>query len=327
MSVGPAPCPPYSTAIFNPDGTLSISWYRFWSGLSGIIPGSTPVFPPSQFSQFGMSLNEIDQVVQGLLPPSIPPAADNSGAIQQFLSAQSPSAVDQEARDLANQAFARVPYPPPLPGIPIIICTQATFPDLTVTVPSIIIVTDYAHTIYWDGTNAAFIDGGNRFFAMFDIDPTADATRPGWHLLDGTANVPYLNADGTLSTYTVEDATIAFFLEVGLANSGPTAAVAPGFSGTSATGNAAFSPANTASGNAAITGNTGGDSGGQSVAAGVGATVPGEPHTHPSGSIADSGHVHSYTPTDTGHSHAKGTFAVDATGEPRKLVRRAFFRQ
>lgn len=296
MSVGPAPCPPYSTAIFNPDGTLSVSWYRFWSGLSGITPGSTPVSPPSQFSQFGMSLNEIDQVVQGLLSPWTPPAADNSGAIQQFLSAQSPSAVDQEARDLANQAFARVPYPPPLPGIPIIVCTQATFPDLTVTVPSIIIVTDYAHTIYWDGTNPAFIDGGNRFFAMFDIDPTADATRPGWHLLDGTVNVPYLNADGTLGTYTVENATTAFFLEAGIANSGPTAAVAP-----------------------TITGTTDGTSLSASEGAGsVDGGGVGSPQAVPNGAI---------TIAPNPHSHGLTGTTISNTGEPRKLVRRTFFRQ
>lgn len=188
-----------------------------------------------------------------------------------------------------------------------------------------VFVSDYVHMIYWDGSAANFAGDQSGCISLWESDPGT-----GYHLCDGST-VNRLNADGTITGVTLQDLTsvgaLAAFLEAGGANSGPTAATAPGFSGASATGNAAFNPANTVGGTANISGNTGNDSGTQIVAAGAGATVPAEPHTHSAGTIADSGHIHAYTPTDTGHAHGKGTFAVDSTGEPRKLVRRPFYRQ
>ena len=214
------------------------------------------------------------------------------------------------SHETSQSKFPAAPYASRRP-VEIVVCTQATFPTLTSgSIPFLIVVTDYQHTIFWNGTAAAFVDGGNCYIALFDIDPGA-----GWHLLDGTASVPYLNADGTLSTYTVEDATTAFFLEAGLSNSGPTAAVAPTFTGTPAT------PAGTVSA-PVFSGtpktwdvvNVVSVSGTQSVLTG---DATNNPYT-PAGTIS--------APTFTG-TPATPAGTISTTGEPRKLVRRPFFRQ
>lgn len=214
------------------------------------------------------------------------------------------------AADLGVLAFATaVRRQPPL-SPQIVFCTQATFPVLAnLPGPTLIIVTDYGHSIYWDGTTPVFVDGGNCFIALFDIDPGA-----GWHLLDGTANVPYLKADGTLGTYTVENATTAFFLEAGLANSGPTAAVAPGLTMNPYTPSGNVSSVFTGTA-IPLTNST--------LFAVTGATT---------GITSVGGSITTFTPAGTIVSVFAGiavapTGSVDATGEPRKLVRRAYFRQ
>lgn len=219
---------------------------------------------------------------------------------------------DDGAMDVAIEALclasvSRAAIAPPQ----IVFCTQSTFPVLSgVAANTMIAVTDYAHLIYWDGSISSFLDGGNCFIALFDIDPGS-----GWHLLDGAVNVPYLKADGTLGAYTVEDATIAFFLEAGMANSGPTAASAPTFTGTP------VAPAGTNSA-PTFTGtpktwdvvNVVSAAGTQSV---LKDDATNNPYT-PAGSVS--------APIFTG-SPLTPAGTVSATGEPRRLVRRAYFRQ
>lgn len=193
-------------------------------------------------------------------------------------------------------------------------------------------VTDFNHVLRWTGSAWGFApgDSGSAYLTLFEVDPGT-----GWHLYDG-ATVDYLLSDGTTASAVLPNlAGTAAFLEAGGTNSGPTAAVAPGISGS--TGSTAVTVTGTsASGTANIapvSGNTNNDGGTPQTllytAGLVSATVPAEPHTH--GFIVaptDSGHTHgvgSYA--GAAHTHGVGTLTVDATGEPRKLVRRPFFRQ
>jgi len=59
-------------------------------------------------------------------------------------------------------------------------------------------VSDYNHVLEYDGTKFQWGPGdlGSGWTAEFLVAPTA----LGWHLLDGTAAVPYLQSDGSLGT-------------------------------------------------------------------------------------------------------------------------------
>lgn len=170
--------------------------------------------------------------------------------------------------------------------------------------PFLVSVTDFNHVLQWTGTGWQWGPGepGSGMLVLFEVDPTG----VGWHLYDGTANVPYLKSDGTLGTVTLPDLTSvvgnAAFLDAGSPNGGPNAAVAPGLSGSTA---------------AAATGLTVGNDNGLGTTftqgSGLAVTVASHPHNHPV--------------TDPTHSHAFGTLAADATGKPRNLVRRPWFRQ
>ena len=81
----------------------------------------------------------------------------------------------------------------------IAICTQATFPDLsTLAANSLILVTDFAHLILWDGSAATFADDGNDYYVL----GTRSTDSPGWHAVDGST-VDILNPDGTLTSKTL----------------------------------------------------------------------------------------------------------------------------
>ncbi len=178
--------------------------------------------------------------------------------------------------------------------------------------------TTYSHRLRFSGTvwNWAPGESGSGMLELFEVDPTGN----GWHLYDGTANVPYLKADGTTATITLPDLTsagaLAAFLEGGSPNSGPTAASAPTFTG------ASFTP-----------------SGSVSAPTFTGTPAPITTSTFTPVALATTamtsldGSTTSYTPAGTNSTPTftgtPGTPAgtISATGEPRKLVRRPFFRQ
>ena len=193
-------------------------------------------------------------------------------------------------------------------------------------------VTDYAHILRWSGSAWGWApgDGGSGMGpVLFEINPGT-----GWALYDGST-VAYLKADGTTANVTLPDLTSAAnkaaFLEGGGTNSGPTAAVAPGISGSVAAAATGVTTNAAATGISVTTsGTTDNDSGGGTVvAAGAGTTVASHTHNHgvPGlvGTVTDPTHSHGIN--DPTHTHAIGTLAVDATGEPRKIIRRPYFRQ
>lgn len=219
-----------------------------------------------------------------------------------------------------NSLFARVLLSPPF-----LSSLQADLSGLAASLTGadaglLVNVTDYSHVLQWTGSAWQWGPGdiGSGMFALFEIDPGT-----GWHLYDGTANVPYLKSDGTLGAVTLPDlvsaANKAAYAKAGTPNGGPNAATAPGITGTTATGTAAIA-GSTASGTA----NIGNDNGIPGITTpGIGLNVPAEPHTH-----IDAGHTHGLgSIADAGHTHGFGSIAADAVGQPRNLVRRPFFRQ
>lgn len=97
-------------------------------------------------------------------------------------------------------------------------------------------VTDFAHILKWTGTAWVYADPTDPAgrVAAFLVDPSPTT---GWHLCDGTANVPYLKSDGTTGTQTLPDLTSAAnkaaYIKLGSpASATPNAAVAPNFTGT-----------------------------------------------------------------------------------------------
>lgn len=171
----------------------------------------------------------------------------------------------------------------------------------------IVYVTDYAHLLMWTGSGWTWGpgDSGSGMMQLFEVDPTG----AGWHLYDGTANVKYLKSDGTTGTVNLPDLTSvpanAAYPKGGSPNSGPNAATAPTLSGQTDNASTGVTiPANT--GSASLI--SGAVAGGVSVASGA--------HTHPEGPV-----------TDPQHHHTLSAASVSATGEPRNIVRRPWFRQ
>lgn len=122
----------------------------------------------------------------------------------------------QNALDAVNLRTLRAAIPaPPTPvrpvRLPLLICTQPTFPVLSPRLANTLIyVADFAHLIFWSGSVASFADGGNGFYTVSAAAPSG----VGWHAVDGSS-VKYLNADGSLSTKTLPNVTAPAFLEVG----------------------------------------------------------------------------------------------------------------
>lgn len=197
----------------------------------------------------------------------------------------------------------------------------------------LVYVTDFAHLLRWTGAAWEF-DNPSDFptrIEGFFVDPGT-----GWHVCDGTAGVAYLKADGTTATVTVPslvtNAAAAAYLKLGSPSSlTPVAAVAPTFTGGS------YTPAGTVSqptfsgtlgSTGSSTANIGLDSGtGVLVTTSGAISVSNHTHTH-----TDSGHAHSFTPvgtvsqpTFTG-TPATITGTISATGEPRNILLRPYFR-
>ncbi len=261
-------------------------------------------------------INELHRSIAAI-QVAVPDVPVTPSALSAFDLPFSPEFRDDGAMEIAVQALtlADVPVNTQSQSTQIIFCTQATFPTLSsVAANTLIAVTDYAHLIFWDGTTPIFMDGGNCFLSLFEVDPGV-----GWHLYDGTAGVTYLKADGTTGTITLPDLTsagaLAAFLEAGGTNSGPTAAVAPTLAMDP------YTPAGSVSAQI-LNGtpktwdvvNVVSTAGTQSV---LKDDATNNPYT-PAGTIS-AGTLVGTPATLTG--------TISTTGEPRKLVRRPYFRK
>lgn len=190
-------------------------------------------------------------------------------------------------------------------------------------------VTDFDHILQWTGAAWGWGPGNPEKSGMgpipFEVDPSPTT---GWHLYDGTANVPYLKSDGTLGTQTLVNLSGASptgsYLKTGAANGGPNAPIAPTFSGgglTLSTESAAhIHTAGTES--AAHTHTFGTTQNAQPYATGTAVVVPitlsteSALHTHTLGTESA---LHTHTVTGGG--------SIGSNGEPESIVRRVWFRQ
>jgi hypothetical protein len=183
-------------------------------------------------------------------------------------------------------------------GVNVWIYASGEFRDVQASLPSdlgvndagfLFQVSDYNHRLRWSGTIWGWAGGeiGSCYMQLFEVDPSPAA---GWHLYDGST-VNYLRSVGTLGSVTLPDLTStaakAAYPKAGSADAGPTAAIAPTFAGT--------------------TDNTGVNT--MSIL-----VIPAP--TGLSDFLAGDNHTHPFTPAGT----------VSATGEPRSIERRPFFR-
>jgi len=287
-SLNPMPAGP---RFVNPDGSLTQEAYWFL------------------LTMFNTTQNNEAAASNPFAPPAPAPGSDpfvqalerqaafSTGAVSSLA-----SAVQARLASLEKILAFRPQPPAQFAGVALVVYTQAQYATAYAAglggVSLFIYISDYAHLIYWSGATAAFADGGNNYIAAFENDPPG----PGWHLMDGST-VNYLNTDGTVTAQTLEDLTSAAnkaaYLKMGSPNSGPNAAVAPTISGATETGTANI-------GNDT-------DAGVTFLAAGAGSTAALKPHTH-----VDAGHTHTLMAADA---------PITATGEPRNLERRPFFRQ
>mgnify|MGYP003655244358 CR=1 FL=1 len=273
-----------------------------------------------------------------VFPPQLPDPGDVLALVTGFRAAAS---VLRETPEIP-QGFPPVPYNTRQP-IEILVCTQATFPTLTSgSIPVFIFVTDYVHMLYWDGTTSVFCGDQSGLIHWAESNPGT-----GYQLCDGST-VNRLNADGTVTSVTVPDATTAWFLEGGLVNSGPTAAVAPTFAGTPATLTGTVSAPTLSINNFTPVGTVAGP-----IFTGTAAVIATNTFTPialaTAAMITLDGSSTSYTPDGTNSAPAftgtagavTGTASVpaltmnsytpagtvSATGEPRKVIRRPYYRR
>ena len=158
----------------------------------------------------------------------------------------------------------------------------------------------------WRWTGSAWERSPGELPTLF-VGLFCTAPGTGWKLLDGTGNpFTYTTATGGTATITIQDAR-GYYPKMAAAFTGnQVAATAPGFTG-----------GVTAGGSTGLTINSGQASIGTpsslvAVQSGVGTTVAALDHTH-----VDAGHVHGTT--EAGHTHAAGTLALDALGQPAHM--------
>lgn len=170
-------------------------------------------------------------------------------------------------------------------------CTQATLPvGLGANDAGFLAsVFDYGHLLIWSGSAWAWGpgDAGSGMLQMFEVDPTG----AGWHLYDGSA-VSYLKADGTLGSITLPNisgaAPTQCYLKTSNTPAGPTAPVAPTFtggalSGVTFTGTPATITSSVSS--ASFTGNSATLTGTNSVPTFTGSALAAHSHDSPVGVI------------------------------------------
>lgn len=179
--------PTYVVPLQNADGTMNVTWWKFFARLA------------AQFSGADAPLMPVDG--QGILSISNAQgqtAAPDRDTRDLALIASRPeiySPASTEALDLAAIALSRIrPAVAAQASSQILICTQATFPTLAGMAATFVWVSDYAHWIYWDGTTPTFADDGSDYYVLGQ----RASGSPGWHLVDGTVT-SYLKADGTLA--------------------------------------------------------------------------------------------------------------------------------
>lgn len=308
-------------ASSNPPKTLSPP-PKFQNGTNPIIGPQTASewadFWRWLFSQYQTVLTLVgENIPANSFPSAFPPQQlDNlPGSFPNPLQQQTdPGDIIAAVSAFMARATTQRPDPTPLtPGFPappfhthtpleIIVCTQATFPTLTSgSIPVFIFVSDYVHLLYWDGTTSVFCGDQSGCISLWESDPGI-----GYHLCDGST-VNRLNANGSTDPVTLEDLTsatnLAAFLEAGSPNSGPTAATAGTISGSTASALTGITVAPATAGSGAVE---------TAVITPTTALIP--PFTG-GGAVTDPGHV-----------HGTGSLVVSATGEPRKLVRRPYYR-
>lgn len=188
-------------------------------------------------------------------------------------------------------------------------------------------VADYDHILAWNGTNLLWGPGEQGSGAgplPFEIDPTG----VGWHLYDGTANVPYLKSDGSLGTVTLPNLSgtspTGAYIKTGATNNGPNAATAPTFSGGGLTLSTETATHNHVAATESVshTHTFGSTQNAQPYLTGTPVVVPitlsteSALHTHVLGNESA---LHTHTVTGSG--------GVGTNGEPENIVRRVWFRQ
>lgn len=175
-------------------------------------------------------------------------------------------------------------------------------------------VTDFKHTLVWDGSALDFAPGddGSNYFIDAPSAPLGKTVQ----LCDGTT-VTYLKADGTTGSYVTQNLTGHFRKSVTSGADATVAAVAPGLSGSTAAASTGITVADHPShthddaSSLATPDLFAADTSGAGVAGRTGG--PSATLQHPV--------------TDPQHSHAKGTLAVDATGEPAAYKVLTYFRR
>jgi hypothetical protein len=186
-------------------------------------------------------------------------------------------------------------------GSTIVNSTQANLSILAGTLTpanagQLIYVTDYNHMLRWNGTGFEWGPGenGSGYITPFLNDPSPTT---GWQVCDGSGTTK-LNSDGTVSAVTVPNYATASYLKLGSAApvAGPTAA--SGVTGATSAGTPTGTNSNP---------DTGNNSASTIVAAGVGATVAADPHTHPTTAPVFTGNAM------TTHTHAPGSIELQRT--------------
>lgn len=201
-------------------------------------------------------------------------------------------------------------------------------------------VTDYGHFVKWDGAVWSFAPGdvGNGFRRDFAIVPQ----EPGWQLMDGSLNVPYLVVGGAALTTALLNmpnltGNPAYPKSAAAYTGAIVAATGAGVTGQTADESAhthVVPDQNTADESAHTHNSAAFD--GPVLAGGPGLLVGGTTQSihFAEGALATSaGSAHHHDvpsqPTQAGsaHHHGAGTLAADATGEPAHVGWLPYFRK
>lgn len=303
--------PIFAGPAWNEDGTIKEVWLRWFNAITtevtDVINEPAPILTLLRNSE-GSSPESVIITVLGLLSAIIRPDSGNREI--QGINERLVGAHRREVE--SNPLFLLSARPIPTITPPqIVITAQAAAAALIPTLPAntFIFVSDYSHWLFWNGATSAFADDGSDYYVLGQ----RASGSVGWHAVDGTANVPYLNADGTVSTRTLTNvAAVKAYLAGGSGADTLNAPVAPTISGHTevASTGITVSPAAASTAGVGTADNTGASS--------VAVLVP--PFTGGGGGGAV---------TDPQHSHT--LLAVNApistTGEPRNFYSVLWYRR